>query len=178
MFFVSENNYVVISDPESSECSHGLVYKRSSFIGFSFEMFPNIVFIGVYIKPEGSKYFDQCMFAELCAYVLDCHERNKIVYLGGDFNSRPGDFNCIMHENSWKYSNNVDKNCNSHGKKFFKDLCSTADVMPLNNMKNKKACMPGDFTYHKGDLKSQIDFILCDRDGLDFVDSFCVIQNN
>ena len=50
--------------------------------------------------------------------------------------------------------------------------------MPLNHMKNKKACMPGDFTYHKGDLKSQIDFILCDRDGLDFVDSFCVIQNN
>ena len=126
MFFVSETcvgyneypsleNYVVISDPESSVCLHGgmawyikeslfeyvfaVTYVSSSF-GFSLEMFPNIVFIGVYVKPEGSKYFDPCMFAELCAYVLDCHERSKIVYLGGDFNSRPGDFNCIIHENS------------------------------------------------------------------------------
>ena len=42
-----------------------------------------------------------------------------------------------------------------------KDLCSTADIMPLNHLKRDKSCMPGDFTYHKGDRKSQIDFVLC-----------------
>ena len=118
------------------------------------------------------------MFAELCAHVIDCHELGKIVYLGGDFNSRPGDFNCVTDKSFWNYSENVDKNCNSHGMSFFKDLCSTVNVMPLNHMKFNDEYMQGDFTYHKGDLKSQIDYVLRDRDGLDFVDSFSVIQNN
>ena len=175
MFFVSETclghgNYPVfkdfttISDPTITACQHGgfawyvkdslcghlvgLSY-GSSFIAFSLDIFPHVVFVGTYIKPENSAHFDPVMFTDLASFIMDCHERNKVVFIGGDFNSRPGDLNNIRLDNNWRYEENIDKNNNSHGQTFFKDFCTTADVMPLNHLryKNRKFC--GDYTYEK-----------------------------
>ena len=204
MFFVSETclghssypvfkDFTVISDPKVTKCQHGGfawyvkdslcshvigVTYGSSFIAFSLDIFPQIVFIGVYIKPETSTYFEPSMFAELCAYVIECHERNKTVFIGGDCNSRPGDLNGILPGSTWKYDKNVDKNLNSHGKFYFQDLCTTANVMPLNHLRYKKLKFDGDFTYQKANKKSQIDYVLTDSEGRKLVSKFSIIQND
>ena len=36
----------------------------------------------------------------------------------------------------------------------------------------------GDFTYQKGDLKSQIDFVLIDAEGKKLINKFCVMQED
>ena len=110
MFFVSETclghggypvfkDFTVISDPTVKACQHGGfawyvkdslcghligVTYGSSFVAFSLDIFPHVVFVGIYIKPEGSQFFDPTMFNELGSYIMDCHERNKIVFIGGD----------------------------------------------------------------------------------------------
>ena len=104
MFFVSETcmghgsypvfkDFTVISDPTVASCQHGGfawyvkdslsphlmgVTYGSSFIGFGLDIFPRIVFVGVYIKPEGSAFFDPKQFSELTSYVIDCHEHDKV----------------------------------------------------------------------------------------------------
>ena len=95
MFFVSETclghgsypsfkDFTVTSDPTVKSCLHGFfawylkdsvhgylmkVTYGSSFIAFSLDIFPHIVFIGVYIKPEGSVYFDPMMFTGLVSFI-------------------------------------------------------------------------------------------------------------
>ena len=204
MFFVSETclghgsypvfkDFTTISDPTVKTCQHGGfawyvkdslcshligVTYGSSFVAFSLDMFPHTVFVGVYIKPEGSAFFDPMMFTELGSYIMDCHERNKVVFIGGDFNSRPGDLNEIRTDNLWRYDENVDKNNNSHGRTFFKDFCTTADVMPLNHLNYKNRKFIGDFTYEKAGKNSQIDYVLTDKEGRNLVTQFFVVQNN
>ena len=171
----SLEGYTVISDPKISTCLHGglafyikdylfnhviqLTFGKS-FISLSFDLCPEYIFIGTYIKPESSRYFEAEMFAELCAHVIECHSLNKTVFMGGDLNSRPGDLNAL--NTSWHYNSNVDVNINGHGRGLFSDMCKTAHIMPINHLKYKRKEFPGDFTYHKGDSKSQIDFALTD----------------
>ena len=204
LFFVSEacighncypdfNGYVVISDPKVATCLHGAfswyikesfyphifgITYGSSFIAFSLDLFPHVVFIGTYTKPENSQYFNPIKFSELSAYIIDCPERNKTIYLGGDLNSRPADLNDIRPDSVWKYAENVDIISNTHGRSYFPDLCNSANVMPVNHLKYKGSYFAGDFTYQKADMKSQIDFIITDHEGRNLINEFCIIQSN
>ena len=141
-------------------------------------MIPHVVFIGVYIKPESSQFFDPLMFSELCSYIIECHEHNKTGILRGDFNNRPGELNNIRNNNLWIYTENMDKYSNSHGRTYFPVLCNSADVMPLNHLVFNHSTFQGDYTYHKADMKSQIDFSLTDMNGRNFIKKCNIIQQN
>ena len=185
--------FTVISDPNISVCHHGgfawyikdsiygnvfNVTFKSSFIAFSLDMFPHVVFIGAYVKPENSNYFDPLMFSEICSFIVECHNSHKIVFIGGDFNCRVGNLNSMMRNNLWKYDQNVDTITNSHGRIYFPALCDTAKIMPINHLNYKRRKFMGDYTYQKQDRKSQIDFVLTDKTGRDFINDFCIIQND
>ena len=96
--------------------------------------------------------------------------------MGGDMNSRPGDLNAL--NTSWHYNFNVDVNMNGHGRGLFSDMCKTAHIMPINHLRYKRKEFAGDFTYHKGDSKSQIDFALTDASGRKCIQEFEIIQDN
>ena len=49
---------------------------RESFTKFRLDFIPNIVFIGAYIQPENSLYFNVNMFSELSELLIDIEERN------------------------------------------------------------------------------------------------------
>ena len=119
MIFISETNlgysalpqfhdYTLVADPNKKTCACGGIawYVRNqlakhvtqtqfndSYISFRLDIAPRYVFIGAYIQPEGARNFKVNMFADVGAILSDCKEKGLIPYIGGDFNSRPGDFN-------------------------------------------------------------------------------------
>ena len=101
-------NYVLFSDPNVSKCSYGgtcwYIKKKlakhvfgveyhASFISFRLDLVPKNVFIGSYIQPEGARYFNPIMFSDLASFIQDARSNGLTPYVGGDFNSRPGNFN-------------------------------------------------------------------------------------
>ena len=72
----------------------------------------------------------------------------------------------------------MDKCSNSHGRTYFPVLCNSADVMPLNHLVFNHSTFQGDYTYHKADMKSQIDFALTDMNGRNFIKKCNIIQQN
>ena len=50
--------------------------------------------------------------------------------------------------------------------------CKSFKVYVVNNLTNGDVEYDGDFTFHKGDRKSQNDILLANRNGLISIDSF------
>ena len=71
------------------------------------------------------------------------------MYVGGDFNCRPGNLNAIKNNSKWNYAENVDNKTNTNGITYFLDLGRTADVMPVNHMQYGRKTFEGDFNRRK-----------------------------
>ena len=97
-----------------------------SHISFQLDNTPGYEFFGVYIQPEGARYFDPFMFSSLASAIISSRENGMIPFIGGDFNSRIGDPCSFVNGSSWTYNTNIDATTNKHGRTFFRDLCSTA----------------------------------------------------
>ena len=109
--FISETNlgydylpnfkgYRLFADVKKKICSHGgiafyigeyyarfvhNVRYREAHISFRVKLYPKYVFFGVYIQPEGARFYDASMFSELVTDLLDCQSKGLIPYIGGDF---------------------------------------------------------------------------------------------
>ena len=191
LVFLSETNldynslpeiegYVLISDPSVVKCNHGglawyikaslakhvfdINYKQC-YISLRVDLFPKLVFIGAYIQPEGGRYFDPTMFSDVANITETARRKGLIPYVGGDFNSRLGDLNEFRTDCSWKYEPNIDSVVNKHGKTLFKDMCTAADINPINGVKYKKRRFDNEYTFIRANGKSQIDFVLTDGAG-------------
>ena len=149
---------------------------NTCFIGFRLDFCPAYMFIGTYIQPEGSRYFSPLMFADLTDLMLKCQENNLIPILGGDLNCRPGNLNDIPA--NMNYSENIDKTSNAHGRTYFPDICSISKIFPINHLNYKQKSFMGNFTYHKADKHSQIDFALTNNIGIRSVEDFSIISEN
>ena len=184
------NNYTKFADPEKKVCNYGgiVCYIKdslanhvfqvkycSSHISFRIDTCPKFMFIGVYIHPEGAPYFDECMFADLAKTIIDCHEAGLVPYIGGDFNSRPGNFDTFSN---WKYVPNTDATVNKHGRTYFTDLCRACDINPINGLVYKGNKFDNDYTFVRGKSQSQIDFSLTDDIGRKYITSFNIIQRD
>ena len=150
---------------------------NKSYVSFRLNFVPSLVFIGCYIQPENSKYFDPDMFSELGGFLVELRERKLIPMMGGDVNCRFGNLNSIDNENRLLYEDNVDGTSNKHGLTYGKDLCKTGDIFPLNHLLYRGKVFDGDYTYFKGNKKSQIDFAYTNKIGLKLVENF-VIQKD
>ena len=52
------------------------------------------------------------------------------------------------------------------------DICKRNNIYPINHLKYIRSTFDGDFTYYKNEKKSQIDFILTNCVGREFITSF------
>ena len=137
---------------------------------------PSIVFIGCYIQPENSNYFDPDMFSELGSFLITLREKKLIPFMGGDLNCRFGDLNMLFEDKL--YTGNVDASSNKHGRTYGRDICTMGGIFPLNHLTHRGNVFEGDFTYFKGEKKSQIDFVFTCNEGLKIVKSFSIIKDN
>lgn len=202
MFFVSETNlnykclpefqnYKLIADPTKNECTHGGiawylknnlfphmfdVCLKDTYISFRLHLCPIYRFIGTYIQPEGGKYADSSQFAELDLLTSNDRELGIIPLLGGDLNCRPGDIG-TWHQN-WNFSENCDKNKNTYGRLYFKSLCLSTDLIPLNGLMLGNKKFDNEFTFFRGNQHSQIDYILTTSEAFKSLESFRVIKDN
>ena len=151
---------------------------NTSYVSFRLDFMPSLVFIGCYIQPENSKYFDPDLFSELCSFLISIRERKLIPIMGGDMNCRFGDLNKLMQAGNLAYDQNVDLDANKHGLTYGSDVCMVNDLFPLNHLIHKGQSFHGDFTYHKAGRKSQIDFVFTCKEGLQVVKSFSIIKDN
>ena len=185
------NNYQTFIDPNVKLRHRGgvavYVHERISkyvtkvsydecFVSFMLSNSPKHIFIGVYLPPEDSVYADPTAFARLCDLLLKCRDKGLTPFLGGDFNSRLGELNNLPCR--WKYLPNCDTNQNNYGKTYFVDMCTTCKICPINNIVYKRKEFKSDFTYIKHNKKSHIDFILTNKDGLNNVTQFSIINND
>ena len=154
---------------ESSLAPHvfNITYDKC-FISCRFDFSPKLLFIGTYIQPESSPYFCASMFSDLSSLLLDACSRKLIPIIGGDINCRFGPLNDNFH-NGLLYTDNVDTTSNFHGRTYGVDLCKTTGIFPVNHLQFKTQNFPGDFTYHKGNKKSQIDFVFTNHEGLEYI---------
>ena len=203
IIFISETNlgydalpefdkYVLFADPDRKLCNFGGIacYVRNniashvfqvkyhvSYISFRIDTCPGFMFVGVYIQPEGARHFKESMFSDLSLILIECHEKGLIPFIGGDFNSRPGNLDSLG-DGKWRYNANKDTNQNQHGKTFFRDLCAACKVNPVNGMIYDKKEFQNDFTFVRGRAKSQIDFVLTDDIGRRHISSFQILQHD
>ena len=204
MIFISETNlghdalpsfkdYTTVADPSKKICTYGGIawYVRNSlakhmfqvqfneaYISFRLNLFPNIVFIGVYVQPEGARNFNLHMFAEVGALLADCNQKGLTPYVGGDFNSRPGDLHLINSDIAWTYESNIDTKTNKHGKTFFRDLCCAGKVKPINGMKYYGKTFDNNFTFIRSNGQSQIDFCLTNATGRKMMKNFTILVDD
>ena len=141
------------------------VQYNQAYISFRLDFAPEYVFIGVYIQPEGGRYFSVNMFADVGTCLMECSESGLTPFVGGDFNCRPGDLRQLGNGNMWAYTENNDKTTNKHGRTHFRDLCSTGNVKPVNGMKYHGMVCDNDFTFIRSNGKSQIDYCLTNSNG-------------
>ena len=105
------------------------------FISFRLDFVPHFMFVGAYIQPENSLYFQPNMFCALGDLLIDLNERSLIPILGGDINCRYGDLNSIFRNHVVHYAANVDVNSNHHGRTYGYDICSAGNIFPINHLK-------------------------------------------
>ena len=105
--------YEKFADKEIRELNHGgIVCYVSSvlaphvfnvsfneiYVSFRLNFIPTLVFIGCYIQPESSKYFNPDMFGELGAFLVSLQEKKLTPIMGGDLNCRFGNFNQLRED--------------------------------------------------------------------------------
>ena len=186
-------NYKKNSDEKIRQLNHGgiVVYVENSiaaqvfdityancFISFRLDSIPHIILIGAYIQPENSQYFCSTMFNDLSNIILKSNEMKIVPIIGGDINCRFGSLDNIFHGKGLRYSDNVDTESNFHGRSFGIDLCESTDIFPLNHLQYKQKTYCGDYTYFKGNKKSQIDYVFTNREGMKYVNDFCIPSEN
>ena len=147
------------------------------YISCRFDFSPKLLSIGTYIQPESSPYFCASMFSDLSNLLLDTCSRKFIPIIGGDINCRFGSLNDSF-QNNLLYADNVDTTSNFHGRIYGVNLCKTTDIFPVNHLHYKTQRFPGDFTYHKGNKKSQIDFVFTNTEGLNYITNLTLPAEN
>ena len=79
--------------------------------------------MGVYIYPYDSSNFSGCDLGTLSNAIGYWLSNSVTPFVGGDFNSRPGDLNVLsMKSLKWRYEDNSDTYLNQRGKRLH-DLC-------------------------------------------------------
>ena len=94
------NGYILFADKTVRVCNHGgiaLYVKHeyaptvfelnfnTCYIYFRLDFVPSIIFIGSYIQPEFSKYFDVSMFGELSDLLMTVLQKNLVPYFRWGF---------------------------------------------------------------------------------------------
>ena len=187
------NGYTKYADKNIRECSHGgiafyltnelashvfNINFNTSFISFRLDFIPEFLFIGSYIQPEKSKYFDPYMFSELCSFLVTAQQRKLIPIMGGDVNCRFGDLNVTLGGEALIYEMNVALISNKHGLAYGKDMCKIGGIFPLNHLVYKNKAFKGGFTYFKANNKSQLDYTYYNKEGLKFIKNVMLHENN
>ena len=128
----------------------------------------NVVIIAPYVVPDNSKFKVDKIFS-IINFIIQNFPRDH-VYMMGDMNAR-----CATPDNTHthQYIRNPDNVINSNGRKLM-SLCAESDLVIVNGLKYRDRQFDTNFTYHRGNLKSQNDW--CVTNHIESVRSFEILE--
>ena len=107
---------------------------NESYIPFPLKLVPNMIFIWVYVQPDGTHDFNVHMVAEIGALLADSNQKGFVPSVGWDSNSLPGDLH-LTNTDTWTYKANIDSKRNKHCETLFCDLFCAGNILPSNGIK-------------------------------------------
>ena len=129
------------------------------------------VLCGIYIPPRDSPYFSN-QFEFLDSIMENCNNFDECLIVFGDLNCRIGENTKLLEFN---YGKNPDKTVNANGQKLL-SIIREKNFVILNHLQDCGNNFNGDYTFSRGDVKSQIDWILINKSNLHIISDFNVIQ--
>ena len=111
---------------------------RDLFNVLSFELaiIPDIIFVGCYITPADSPYYDDAIFVYLQS--LTRRDESKKVVIMGDLNSRVGtSTNLNIGKNNCAYVGVEDQTVNKNGQ-YLLGLCRDNGLVVVNNLGSRR----------------------------------------
>ena len=140
-----------------------------------FSLLPDVVFVGCYITPFDSPYYDSAVYGHLQSLVKK--DEGKKFFFIGDLNSRigiPTEFAC--GDEVLKYIGCEDNNVNSNGKSVLQ-LCKDNNLVVINNLQYGEKHFKSKLSFRKKSRWiSEPDLLLASNTCLDMVKSFGMIQ--
>ena len=131
----------------------------------------NTIF-GLYIPPSDSIYYSDTCFTSI-PNIFHNVDGSHVVIGGGDLNSRVGNVTQTLPLMGATYRSNIDKVVNTHGK-LLKKICNSYKCYIVNNLNVGSQEFGGDFTFFKGDRKSQNDLCVSNAVGLRQIEDFTI----
>ena len=119
----------------------------------------NLVVVAQYIPPNNSIYYDDIYFDNLNLIHAKYSSRDLIIT--GDMNTRIGESSC--NNPAISYCKNPDTSVNTNGNKLLKWLRQHQDMTIVNGAKFHNKKFDTNFTFYRGNVKSQNDITLTNR---------------
>ena len=144
-------------------------------ISFEMVFIPNIIFIGCYITPDDSPYYDFAIFGYIQGIIKRDESKTYIIF--GDLNSRVGDPGlCLEGGNVFQYAECEDKIVNNNGNNILQ-LCKDEKLAVVNNMKYGEKIFKSNLSFRKRQQWiSEPDLLIMSRKDLQLIDSFQMRQ--
>ena len=142
---------------------------------FEFSFMPEIVFVGCYISPSDSLYYDSSVFGHLQSLLKN--DEGKKFFIAGDLNSRVGTPNLRIDNENLEYVGcNDDTTVNKNGIEILQ-VCEDNQMAVVNNLKYKDKHFQSQLSFRKkSNWISEPDILLASHACLDMINSFSMIQ--
>ena len=114
--------------------------------------------IFIYFVPQDSRYYRDESLSEFFNILKRIERAGKVGFIIGDHNGRMGELDYPERI----YESNIDRSSNSQGI-LLASMYKSCSFYPINHLKTYLKTFPGNFTYVKGDKKSQIDYLFTNR---------------
>ena len=136
---------------------------------------PNIVFVGCYITPSDSPYYDAAVFGYLQGLMK--RDGSKQFFILGDLNSRVGTPTSLKCDDSYlQYVGCEDPNLNLNGTSILR-LCEENELAVINNLKYGDVHFKSNLSFRKkNNWISEPDLLLVSNKSLDLLSSFRMLQ--
>ena len=165
----------ILMKPSISKYMRNLNKSYENVISFELTIFPNILFVGCYISPEDSPYYDAAVFGHLQSLVKN--DKSKKVIIMGDLNSRIGvPTNIFTEREKCVYEGVEDTTVNKNGKCVLQ-LCEDNGLVILNNLKIGTKHFKSNLSFRKkANWISEPDIAIVSDSSLQHIDSFNMTQ--
>ena len=144
-------------------------------ISFELDFLPDILFLGCYITPKDSPYYDAAIFGYIQSVLK--RDAGKIVYVIGDLNSRIGNpTDACFDDNTLEYIGCNDFIVNENGKCLL-DVCRETNTAVVNNLKYDDKHFKTELSFRRKDTWiSEPDLLVTCMNGVELISSFSTVQ--
>ena len=146
-----------------------------NIISFELETLPDIIFLGCYITPKDSPYYDAAIFGYIQSVLK--RDTGKIVYVIRDLNSRVGkQSDAWFEDEKLEYCGCNDLIVNENGKSLI-DVCRETNTAVVNNLKYGDKHFKTKLSFRRKDnWISEPDLLVTSQRGIELIESFDTVQ--